>query len=37
MNKYSWLAVTFVGTMISLYGNKKVRESVVAENRAKFL
>ena len=37
MNKYGWLAVTFVGTAISLYGNKKIRESVASEQRAKLI
>ena len=37
MNKYGWLAVTFVGTVISSYGNKKIRESVASEQRAKLV
>lgn len=31
MNKYSWLAITLLGTAISLYGNKKVQECVREE------
>lgn len=31
MGKFGWLAVTMVGCAISLYGNKKVQESVKKE------
>lgn len=31
MNKFGWLAVTLVGTAISLYGNHKVRQAVREE------
>ena len=31
MNKYGWLAVTLVGTAISLYGNHKVQQEVKKE------
>lgn len=35
MKKYGWLAVTLVGTVVSFYGNYKVKQAVVEENSLK--
>jgi hypothetical protein len=36
MNKYGWLAVTLVGTAISIYGNRKVQQEVKKEQAEKL-
>lgn len=35
--KYAYLALTLVGTAISLYGNKKVKEAICEEIAEKHL